>query len=82
MMSRVAARQRGAVLQHTTRLKWDRRPRVRKMQAMEVQTTVGIPFLIQQHPPRMAGCLVHGKEYEGSLAIDLLMGIYLTGSIT
>lgn len=40
---------------------------------MEAQTMVGVLLLMRQHPPRMAGCLVRGKEYEGSLGFDLFM---------
>lgn len=40
-----------------------------------MQKTVGILSLIQPHPARMAGCLVHGKEYEGSLGFDFFMAL-------
>lgn len=36
---------------------------------------VGVILLIRPHPPRMAGCLVRGKEYEGLLGFDLFMGL-------
>lgn len=38
---------------------------------------VGVLLLIRQHPPRMAGCLVRGKEYEGLLGFDFFMGVTL-----
>lgn len=41
---------------------------------------VGVLLLIQQRPPRMAGCLVCGKEYEGSLGFDFFMRDFITST--